>query len=162
LKDSSLSASTWLLNGFTSSPGQFFAVLGLIILGLACWALWWFFFGSPRLRVGSAGWGLLAGLGYFVFVFGIWQPLKWRKLYRQHKDLHRPSKMLLTETEWKSEHSSGSGTIRWGDLVKWREGNSVFLLYPNDVLFYVLPKRLFPSPAQIDEFRQFLKGAITT
>lgn len=150
------SAANWL----HIKPRPVLAVLGIFILGLAIWALWMTFFSSTRAHGSIAAWAVLIGLVYFAFVYLVWQPLKWRKLYRQHKDLHRPLRMIITEDSLKAENETGSGTIAWRDLVKWKEGHGLFLLYPNEALFYVIPARLFSSIEQVEQFRQLLSRAI--
>jgi hypothetical protein len=135
-------------------------VLGLILVGLALCILWLAFFGPPRFRGGTLRWALLAFMVYFAASYLIWLPLKWRRIYRQYKGLQRPQKYLITDEAMKVEAENGSGTIRWSELVKWKEGNGVFLLYPSDVLFYIVPLRFFASAEQIESFRQLLSRAL--
>ena len=110
---------------------------------------------------GNARWVLLACVLYFALAYGVWLPLKWQRSFRQYKALQRSQKYLVTDDTLRIESESGSGIVRWDELVNWKEGNGVFLLYPSDVLFYVIPTRFFASADHVEGFRQLIARAVT-
>lgn len=91
--------------------------------------------------------------------FGL--PQKVEKLYGQFKGISEP----LTFS-WDSEHiegqsTEGHGKRKWTDYVRFREDETVFLLYITDHLWHVYPKRWFGNPSQLEEFRKYAMKAGT-
>jgi len=56
--------------------------------------------------------------------------------------------------------SSGSSTVAWSDLHKWRTGPDHVLLYLNSAHYFVLPRRLFPSSGSLAAVEQQLRSSV--
>lgn len=94
---------------------------------------------------------LLFVLNRFVVI-----PRRVRRIFRQQKNLQRPLEFGWDrETVWSSSEI-GNTKRPWSDFTKWRELKGLFLLYHSDVMFQMIPKRSFPNPDAVDEFRQLL------
>src|SRR5262249_15016095 len=94
-------------------------------------------------------------LGYLGIYFGFWYPLKARRIYRQYKAVGLPFTAEITDQGIQIDSELGSGLLPWSHIRKWREGSSVFLLYPADALYHILPKDVF-SQESMREFRNTL------
>jgi len=51
--------------------------------------------------------------------------------------------------------------VKWGAMVKWREGKYTFLFYSNPRIASVIPKRFFQSSADVDAVRNFLRTHVS-
>ncbi|WP_162932529.1 YcxB family protein [Solimonas sp. K1W22B-7] len=140
-------------------PRPFFLAAGVLILLLAVVVLWQAFFGPPKFHAGSGKWFVLALLAYMAISFGVW-PYKAKRTYRQYKAIHATQRYVVTDEALKVESDRGHGVVPWSDLVKWKFGNGLFLLYPNDTIFYIVPVRLFSSAVQVEQFKELLRRAV--
>ena len=55
----------------------------------------------------------------------------------------------------------GSTRIDWPDLIKWKEGDGVILLYLTDQLYIVIPRRCFPNEETYASFRSALQAHVS-
>jgi YcxB-like protein len=83
-----------------------------------------------------------------------------RRTFAQTKSLQRPFRWAWNEEQLSCTSDLANAIVPWADLVKWREGDDVFLLYPSNVMFYIFPKRAFQDVAAIDAFRALLKAKV--
>lgn len=137
-------------------PRPTYAVIGVVLLAGAAWALW-FSFSIPRLR--GNGWSLLGGLA-LIAAYGLWLSYRTIRTYRQRKALQRQLRMVPTEGGLLAENETGQFTLPWSDFRKWKEGNGAFLLYVSDNIFHLVPKHFFQSHADIVAFRDLLKAKV--
>lgn len=70
--------------------------------------------------------------------------------------LRRPATMELTPHGLRFDNGVAVLDYRWECFLKWREGDTLFLLYPSDIGFLTVPKRAMPDAATVDAFRQLL------
>lgn len=87
-------------------------------------------------------------------------PRQARRIYAQTKSLQRVYRWWWNEEQLNYSSDLANAIVPWADLVKWREGEEVFLLYPSNLTFYVFPKRVFANDAAVDAFRQLLQRKI--
>lgn len=110
----------------------------------------------------SKKWGVVLTVGGTGGLIGefiqsrLFLPRKLRHIFLQTK-----GRTDLTYT-WNAEKlifQSGHGNAErpWGDFLKAKENDQVFILYYNDALFEIISKRWFHDRQQIDDFRQNLK-----
>ena len=122
-------------------PRRPFVVLGAIIVLLLVVASVlsrsWLLF---SVSVGLIGW-------YYLYI-----PWCSKRSYRQYKAISRPFEIELTEDGYKTTGENGEGTIPWGDFIKFRQSDDVFLLYPSDNMFYVVPQHFFDSRETFEGF----------
>jgi len=78
-------------------------------------------------------------------------------LWRSHPVLREPILLEITE-DWLVYHSDSiQARIKWHVYTHFLETPNLFLIYPNQNLYGVLPKRALGSSDRISEFRQFLR-----
>lgn len=101
----------------------------------------------PAVLIFGAGGGIIGLLGYYIF-------LKYRcaKIYRQQKSLRIPYELSWDNDSVYMKNEMGEGRIKWSDFIKYKQNESLILLYHSDVLFNVVPKSAFNSAQQVDEF----------
>ena len=135
LSEQDLKSAAWL----HLKPRPFFAVLGLIVLALLLWALWFSFFSSKPVPA-WAKWGLVAGLIYLLSYYFIYVPLYLKRRYRQYKALHKEQVLSPTESGLTIATDNTNGTVPWTDFIGWKESSSLFMLYVADGMYNVVPK----------------------
>ena len=137
-------------------PRQSLAFLGVVLvalgLGVAIWALG--DLAEDRQR-GVLGLCILLVFTYLGVYFGLWYPFRARRLFRQDKAVGLPFTAEIREDGIHVESELGGGLVPWPHIRKWREGSSVFLLYPSDALYHIFPKSVF-SASSGDQFRTTL------
>jgi ABC-type nickel/cobalt efflux system permease component RcnA len=137
-------------------PRPTYAVIGIVLVAAAVWALW-FSFSFPSLR--GNGWLLVGSLAALA-AFGFWLPYKTVRTYRQRKGMQRQLRMEPTEAGLLAESETGQATVPWSDYLTWKEGNGAFLLYESDDMFHVVPKHFFQSQTDIAAFRDMLAAKV--
>jgi len=151
-------AAQWL----HQKPRPAFAFLGVLLLIVAIGVLWLSFFGSLAKDDGATRWAVLIFVVYIMLHWSMILPMKWRRIYRQQKSLQRPYSLEITDQGIAGKSENGEGVVPWGDYVRWKEGNGIFLLYLSDPLFQVIPFRYFhfQTDEQIEEFRKLLSQKV--
>lgn len=139
-------------------PRRTYMVLGLVVLSLFLWAIWYTFFGGgPR---GMTGYVLLAAAAYLILNFFVYIPWKARKTFRQQKSLQREMTLRFDDSGLAIEAENSQGRIPWSDFLKWKENDRLFLLYISDPLYHMVPKRLFKSSSEVDSVREVMRTHI--
>lgn len=72
---------------------------------------------------------------------------------RNQPTLAQPQTITLHADGIETEGPAHSGREAWTAYTGYRESRHVFLLYYSDRLFRCVPKRVFPTPALLDDFR---------
>jgi len=101
-------------------------------------------------------WACFAYIAFFCFFY----PLRVKRLYRQHKLLKAPIDYEFRESGIKIKSPSVDANLGWDTFIKWKEGKKLFILYQNDALMNIVPKRFFNSEDDIIAFRQLLGSNI--
>ena len=83
-----------------------------------------------------------------------------RRLFARQESFGRPYEFAFDERGLKTTIDGAIYPIAWPEIVKWREGAGVFLLYRAEPLYQIVPKRAFPNALAIDEFRAPLRGKV--
>ena len=99
---------------------------------------------------------LLACVLAFVLLRLFFLPWTARRMYRQQKSLRDPTDLEWNTTGVTFRSASAQGTTAWEDFLKWKEDERLFLLYLSSCLFHMVPKRVFASPADEQNFRRHL------
>lgn len=102
-----------------------------------------------------AFWGVLVGCIYFLVFFLFLVPRRARRLYRQTQGAGKPITFIIGAEGLGLRIEDGGGQIPWSHFHKWKQGRKNVLLYQNDALFMILPKRCFTA-AQIQTLLQIL------
>ncbi|HMU33452.1 MAG TPA: YcxB family protein [Pyrinomonadaceae bacterium] len=86
--------------------------------------------------------------------FGIWR--HGRKLAA----ISEPGKVTFDEVGVSSISKSASSQMIWERFKKVYETNEDFIFFPQENVFYTIPKKLFISEAQIAELRSLLRNKL--
>lgn len=108
----------WVIALFLRKPGLTGALLDLgfgIVLGVAIWLL-------------------------LVFLTHVTMKGRTRHLFAQQRALTEPTAFSWDGAAFRSNSESTTTRVRWPDMVRWAETDRALLLFPNDLMFYVLPK----------------------
>lgn len=137
-------------------PRRPFAVLGIVVVGLFIWALWYSWFRMVNPNLVWIRWVLLVALIYYPLHAFVIAPIRWDRTFRLQKALTREARLDVGEDGMEVEQADAHASVAWADLYKWKEGKSLFLVYFSDRLFHIIPKRGFVSPEEVDEYRDLL------
>jgi len=85
-------------------------------------------------------------------------PNRIKKIYAQQKELHSPFEIEFTDTAMIFSNEFGNATRPWNHFTKWKENDELILLYHSDVIYNILPKRIFTDPQQIDAVKSYLEN----
>lgn len=150
------SAAQWL----HIKPRLPFSIIGILLIVLAVLVTWRTLGQGNKYGTDESDW-ILIGVGiYMIIYFAILMPRKWKKRYRQNQGLHESFKLNITDDGINAVTERGYGVKPWSHYHRWKEGNGVFVLYLTDGLFQIIPKHLFHTEHQIDEFRTKLRNVI--
>lgn len=88
----------------------------------------------------------LAGFSVFlVLVLGfkwfVQMPRRTRKNFRQQAEVQKEMTCSLEEEHFSMEHANGSLRKPWSEFRKWRHSEDLILLYPTDLVYFVIPRR---------------------
>jgi hypothetical protein len=124
------------------------SLLGLLLLLFAL-------FGENSLRFMGI-FGISFGIiGYFLTLYVI-SPLIAKRHYRRYKLLHQPLRFTVTDSGYMVKNDSGEITVKWSDLLRWRENNEFILLYFAPKLFHMVPKKLAENDLTTSEIEHEL------
>jgi hypothetical protein len=103
-------------------------------------------------------------VGTLMFI-GLFQLQRWltrvqcRKIYAQQTSLQLPYRLVVSAGTITCSSERGSTMFKLHEMVRWAEDSTLFLLYTSDVMFLMVPKRSFATPADEDRLRTLLLGA---
>jgi hypothetical protein len=110
---------------------------------------------------GSLSWPLLIGatvaLGLWALSRFVLLPRRIARVFTQQKELSAPFEAAIDEAGFHFQNSYGNGRIPWEDFTKWKESKEILLLYRSDIMFHMLPKRLFQNQGEIDTVLERLR-----
>jgi hypothetical protein len=141
-------------------PRRSLAMVGLVLIALCFWALWFSFFGPMAAMSQWPGWAILAFFGY-VGAWAAFVPYKVRRTFLQRKDLQRECVFSPSEAGLGFNSLDAEVLKPWSDYLKWKEGKGAFLLYLSDSMYQLVPKRFFDSEAEVISFRETLKANVS-
>jgi hypothetical protein len=103
---------------------------------------------------------LAPGIIFGAVILGVryvLMPLQIQRLFAQQKDLNEPYEVEVTETGLTITNAFGHSQRPWSNFAKWKENQNLVLLYYSDVMYTLLPKRIFADPQQVDFVRAKLR-----
>lgn len=105
---------------------------------------------------------LIGGLvGAFVTHY-IFVPLRARRVFRQQIGMHRPFELSWDSSGLHAKDANGEYRYPWSDIVRWREGQTLFVLNLSDAMFLMVPKRAFPEEQSLQAFRDLVGSRVAS
>jgi hypothetical protein len=141
-------------------PRKSLALVGLLLLALVVGMTMFIFLTGSAHEVGWAAWAMPGFTLYGALVFGVGIPYKCRRSYAQRKDLQRPCTFAAGEGGFEFSTEGITGTKKWSDYLKWKEGEKCFMLYMSDNVYQVIPKRFLQSEDDARAFREIFERKI--
>ena len=92
---------------------------------------------------------------YFLCLYLI-LPLIAKRHYRQYKLLHQPLGFTLTDSGYTVKNRSGEITVKWSELLHWKENSRFVLLYFAPRMFHIVPKKLAEEKILLDKLKRYL------
>jgi hypothetical protein len=133
-------------------------IISLVIIAtLLSWILW--HQGMQPIACGIIG-GLIGCFVIYAALQYIYTPWKARRVFRQHKSLQRGHTMSWNLDGIQAKSQNGESFTSWSDFIRWKEGEYLFLLYISDLQFHMLPKRVFSSEQELNDFRAHLERCV--
>ena len=100
----------------------------------------------------------LALVGVYARYFG--EPRRHKRLYQQYKAMQRTQQLSWSDEGLVLAGEQGSTRIDWPELLKWKEGNGLILLYLSDALYLIIPQRCFPDAKTHASFRSAVQAHV--
>jgi hypothetical protein len=97
-------------------------------------------------------WALVVGFLYF-FAFRKLQSRRWT----MQPSLERPKTVEYSPEQLSIADELVTNTYRWTAFVRCVETENLFMLYPSELSFHMVPKRAFPSTDAADVFRRLIQ-----
>jgi YcxB-like protein len=99
----------------------------------------------------------LMGLSSFLvlMLFAV-TSLSFRRVYRRNSRMFGSRTITISDAGFISDSPMGRIETTWNLYEKFRETNNLFLLYQSADLIGILPKRVFATPADLQQFRSLL------
>ncbi len=92
-----------------------------------------------------------------VFVRMVYLPRRARRVFSQQRNLHATFECRVTEAGLDSTNANTTTHLPWTYIIRWKEGPALFVLYQSDLVFNLVPKRLFAHAADVDAFRALVR-----
>jgi YcxB-like protein len=83
-----------------------------------------------------------------------------QRIYYRNPILFEARTVTITEEGIRSEKASGSVEVKWSSFEKFKETKHLFLTYQGKDVVGIVPKRAFPKPEGIAQFRNLLASKI--
>ncbi len=105
--------------------------------------------------LGACGAYLLFGA---VLYWVLW-PFSARRQMRSNKELRQPMHCKGDDAGWHVRIGASSSDISWDAYTKWSENTDMLLIYPNNNIFQMIPKRALSGPHDLERIRAWLSSA---
>ena len=97
----------------------------------------------------------------FLIIFPLYRyvllPNRVKKIFSQQKELQSPFEIEFTDTNIILSNEFGNTIRPWKNFIKWKENELILTLYHSDIMFTMLPKRLFTNPQQLEMVKSFIE-----
>jgi hypothetical protein len=131
------------------------SIFGAIGVACACAGL----FAGPKLDwTAPIIWLTLFVILWPTFFFlGRWQ---FRRGWKGQPSLELHQRWDISDAGIKTDNGTTSSEMKWTAFRSFLDQPTLFMLYPSEFSFHMVPKRAFADDAQVEEFRDLLHGHI--
>jgi hypothetical protein len=130
-------------------PRPIFAVIGILLVGMFAFVL--------VVKSSLIKFGILA---YFIAWFAVYIPWQAKRVYRQYHALSKPVWMEIREDGLYFKRENAEGLVPWSEILKWRHGKRLLLLYPASNVFHIVPSHFFATPEAYVAFVETVKARL--
>lgn len=89
-------------------------------------------------------------LGSLVFFQFFWRPRRIARIFNQQKELSLPFTIEADEESLHFSNELSSSRLPWNYFVKWKMNDKILLLYRTDIMFNMIPMRLFNNKTDLE------------
>jgi len=82
------------------------------------------------------------------------------RIYHRNPSLFEMRTVTFTDEGYRSERANSTIEGKWSSFVKFKETKNLFLTYQSKDVVGIVPKRAFPSPEAVAQFRNLLASNI--
>ena len=96
---------------------------------------------------------------FLIMVVGV-TALSFRRVYRRNRRMFGQRTTTITDVGFVSHSPMGHTETTWNMYERFRETKNLFLLYQSADLIGILPKRVFATPADLEQFKSLLTSKL--
>ena len=102
-------------------------------------------------------WRMVPGLAFCLYMISLpfWSRRAQKRLYAKATAMHGRISLGVGEDGLQFQGPTFSSQLRWSHFARFIEDEDSFLLYPNEQIFNIVPKRNL-APEQITALREYL------
>ena len=83
-----------------------------------------------------------------------------QKIYNRNPSLFDMRTVTFSDEGLRSERASSTVEAKWNSFVKFKETKNLFLTYQGKDVVGIVPKRAFPNPEAVAQFRNLLASKL--
>jgi len=83
-----------------------------------------------------------------------------RKIYHQNPSLFDMRTVTFSDEGLRSERASSTVEAKWSNFARFKETKNLFLTYQSKDVVGIVPKRAFPNPEAVVQFRNLLASKL--
>ena len=102
--------------------------------------------------------GAIGGVCGYFSVLIIFVPLRAKRAYAENRALRTKIVVDLTESEVTFHTLSGESKLQWQDILNWKKGGGMYLLYLTKSIFLMVPSRAVGEEGKFKEFLERFIG----
>ncbi|MEA2734834.1 MAG: YcxB-like protein [Humisphaera sp.] len=117
----------------------------------------------PGARPGADLWSVLVPLLPWLLIFGViwffvfrYMRRRYLKTWEDTRWIHRPQSMTIDESGLTFTEPTAARRLSWDHFVRFGETENLFLLFSSEYSAEFIPKRIFATAAEADQFRALL------
>jgi YcxB-like protein len=103
---------------------------------------------------------LIAASVFLLLLQLVIPPLVFARVYRRNSRMFGMRTVTIGDSGIVSDHQLGHTESAWNMYEKFRETQNLFLLYQSADIIGIVPKRVFASPADLEQFRALLASKV--
>src|ERR1700693_59789 len=120
-------------------------------------------FAAPSSAVLFGGlFGLMIGPAVLIGVIHVNSRKAAKSLLLNAARLKGPTRWVFSENEIETDGPTSHAEIRWNASTRVRETRLQFLLFPQDHIAYIIPKRCFQTETEIGRLREIFRRCVPT
>jgi hypothetical protein len=102
----------------------------------------------------------MAAFGGFIIAELFLPNFAHHRIYYRNPSLFEERTLTVTDDGIRSEKKSGNIEAKWTGFERYKETENLFLMYQSKDVIGIVPKRAFPNPEAVTQFRNLLAAKI--
>lgn len=123
---------------FSKPVAKDYVIFAIFFVAMAALAL----FGTKKIHQFIALGGIIGSIVGHVLVRHVHAPLAAKKQYQSYKAAQEPMSISISNTAISLKSQFGQANIEWSRIIKWRQNESLILIYQAPGVYHIIPKRI--------------------